>query len=123
MTDEGIGAALEILARRSPVPVDLIEVPEGGLPGPVETAVYFVASEALSNVVKHAGATKVEVTSRKRGNRLLVDIVDDGVGGADASKGSGLRGLRDRVEAVGGELEIESPPGGGTRVRADVPCE
>jgi len=122
LTDEGIGAALEMLARRSPVPVRLVEVPDGRLPAPVETAVYFVASEALSNVIKHARAATVAVSVRRCSTRLLVAIDDDGVGGAEESAGTGLRGLRDRVEALGGELEIDSVPGRGTRLRATVPC-
>ena len=123
LTEEGIGAALEMLARRSPVPVDLTGVPDHRLPAPVETALYFVVSEALSNVVKHAHATTVTVTMQERGTRVLVAIDDDGVGGAQESNGSGLRGLRDRVEALGGELAMDSPPGAGTRVRVDIPCE
>lgn len=122
LTEEGIGAALEVLARRSSVPVELDDVPDGRLPAPVETAVYFVVSEALCNVTKHAQATRAAVTIRQVGARLLVDIVDDGVGGAQEGLGTGLRGLRDRVEALGGELVIESAAGGGTRLRADIPC-
>ncbi|MDP8900332.1 MAG: PAS domain-containing sensor histidine kinase [Actinomycetota bacterium] len=122
LTEEGIGAALEMLARRSPVPVDLMGIPDRRLPAPVETALYFVVSEALSNVVKHANATTVTVTMQQPGARVLVAIDDDGVGGAQESQGSGLRGLRDRVEALSGELALESPPGAGTRVRVDIPC-
>lgn len=122
LTDEGIGAALEMLARRSPVPVRLVEIPEGRLPAPVETAVYFVASEAMSNVIKHADATSVAITIRQQSARLLVAIEDDGVGGAQECNGSGLRGLRDRVEALGGELDVDSAPGAGTRLRATIPC-
>jgi len=122
LTDEGIGAALEVLARRLPVPVRLIEVPIGRLSAAVETAVYFMASEALTNVVKHANATDVAVSVQRRGARLVVAIDDDGVGGAREGQGSGLRGLRDRVEALGGELEIASAPGCGTRLRAEFTC-
>lgn len=122
LTDEGIGAALEMLARRSPVPVRLLEVPIGRLSPAVETAVYFMASEALTNVVKHANATDVAVSVQRQGARLVVAIDDDGVGGAREGHGSGLRGLRDRVEALGGELEIASSPGCGTRLRAEFTC-
>ena len=122
LTDEGIGAALQMLARRSPVPVRLVEVPGGRLPAPAESALYFIASEALCNVVKHAKATCATVTMRQDGARLSITVDDDGVGGAHESGGSGLRGLRDRVEAFGGDLEIRSAPGGGTRLRAASPC-
>lgn len=105
-----------------PVPVRLTDVPDGRLPAPIETAIYFIISEALANVVKHANASGVAVTLRQRGERLFVAIEDDGVGGAQESQGSGLRGLRDRVEGLGGELEIASAPEGGTRLRVDIPC-
>ncbi len=122
LTDEGIGAALEVLARRLPVPVRLLEVPIGRLSAAVEAAVYFMASEALTNVVKHANATDVAVSVQRRGARLVVAVDDDGIGGALEGQGSGLRGLRDRVEALGGGLEIASPPGCGTRLRAEFAC-
>jgi len=122
LTDEGIGAALDMLARRSSIPVDLVGIPDGRLPEAVETAVYFFACEALTNVAKHANASKVVITVQQRDGRLLVAVDDDGVGGADDGRGSGLRGLRDRIEALGGDMGVESAPGGGTRLRADIPC-
>ena len=122
LTDEGIGAALEVLARRSPVRVELTTTLESRLPPAVETAVYFLACEALTNVAKHANASKVVVTLRQYDDGLEVIVDDDGLGGADEGHGSGLRGLRDRVEALGGEMALESAAEGGTRLRARIPC-
>jgi PAS domain S-box-containing protein len=122
LTDEGLGAALEVLARRSPVPVELTVALQDRLPPAVETAVYFFACEALTNVVKHADASKSVVTIRQDGDELAVTVDDDGVGGADEGHGRGLRGLRDRVEALGGEMVVENLAGGGTRLRAGIPC-
>jgi signal transduction histidine kinase len=121
LTEEGLAAALEVLAVRSPVPVS-VEADEERLPAAVEAAAYFVASEALANVVKHASAAAVSVRAVREGGELVLSVADDGAGGADPA-GSGLRGLRDRVEAVGGRLRVESPPGGGTRIVARIPCE
>jgi signal transduction histidine kinase len=122
LTDEGIGAALDVLARRSPVPVELTATLESRLPPAVETAVYFLACEALTNVAKHADASKVVVTLRQYDDGLEVIVDDDGLGGADEGHGSGLRGLRDRVEALGGEMAVDSAAGSGTRLRARIPC-
>jgi signal transduction histidine kinase len=122
LTEQGLGAALKTLAERSPVPVTLAEVPEQRLPGPAEAAAYFLVSEALANVAKYAGASRVRVSVVHLGERVLVDVDDDGVGGADPSRGSGLRGLVDRVHALDGELELESLPGCGTHVHAEIPC-
>ena len=88
----------------------------------VEAAAYFVASEGLANVVKHAGAGRATISARQRNGSLLVEVADDGVGGAGLDGGSGLRGLADRVEALGGALAVESPAGGGTRLQAEIPC-
>ena len=120
----GLSGALESLASRTPVPVDL-SVPDLQPPEEIATAAYFVCSEALANVVKYARASRasVSVSIRERGRRLSVEVVDDGVGGADPAKGSGLRGLTDRLEALGGTLEVESPPGGGTRLTAELPLD
>jgi len=120
LSERGLSAALGALALRAPVPVDLVETPEDRLPEPVEVAAYYVVSEALANVQKHAGARSVNVKATARGHELLVEVTDDGTGGADES-GLGLRGLADRVEALGGSLELTSPAGGGTSIRATIP--
>jgi signal transduction histidine kinase len=120
LTDRGLGAALEALATRSPMPVELREVPPGRLPAPVETSAYFVVAEALTNAAKHARCSHVHVGVRVENGSATVEVHDDGVGGADPSAGSGLRGLADRVSALGGRLEIESPVGEGTTVRARI---
>jgi signal transduction histidine kinase len=122
LTEQGLSAALRTLAERSPVPVTMVELPEERLSAPAEAAAYFLVSEALANVAKYARASRVRVSVISAGGRVLVDIEDDGVGGADPSRGSGLRGLSDRVQALGGELELESPPGRGTHVHAEIPC-
>ena len=122
LTEEGLAGALEWLAESAPLPVRILEAPEERLPESVEVAAYFVVSEALANVAKYAQARSTTVQARRRDGRLVVDVVDDGVGGADLSGGSGLRGLSDRVAALGGRLVVESPRGGGTRVHAEVPC-
>ncbi len=93
----------------------------GRLAPAVEAAVYFVCSEALANVAKYAEATRVTIDVATANGQVVATIADDGVGGADSRRGSGLRGLADRVEALGGRLRVESPPGGGTRLRAEMP--
>ena len=121
LTDAGLGPALTSLAERSPVPAVVGDVPARRWPDAVEQACYFVVSEALANAAKHAGADRVAIDVRADGSGLCVQVADDGRGGADAA-GSGLRGLADRVAAVGGELSVHSPRGGGTTVIATVPC-
>jgi PAS domain S-box-containing protein len=121
LTDRGLGPALESLAGRAPLPVDVLSVPEERLPGPVEAAAFYVVSEALANVAKYAEATSVSVSVARENGRAVVEVADDGKGGADPTKGSGLRGLLDRVEALEGVLAVDSPPGAGTRVRAEIP--
>ena len=107
---------------RSPVPVRL-EVAVGERPSPaVESAAYFVVSEALANVAAHSGATEADVAIARAGGRLVVEVRDDGAGGADPARGTGLEGLRTRVEALGGVLYVISPPGGPTAVLAELPC-
>ena len=119
--DYGLAAAVESLAGRSPVPTAVsVELP-GRLPEAVELAAYFVASEALTNVAKYAQATKASVRIVRADDVAIVEIADDGVGGADETSGSGLRGLADRVEALGGHLYVTSPPGEGTVVTAELP--
>ena len=122
LAEGGLAAALESLVARSPVAVSLGAMPEGRLPPEVEAAAYFVACEALTNVAKHAGATHATITAERRNGRLVVEVGDDGVGGAQSVDGHGLRGLSDRVEALGGTLRIESPPSGGTRIVGEIPC-
>jgi signal transduction histidine kinase len=121
LTDRGLQPALEALAARTPVPVTL-DAHDERLPGPVESAAYFVVSEALANVAKYAQATRATVAVRKVNGHVTVDVTDDGVGGANAAQGSGLRGLADRVAALDGTLSIESPTGRGTRLHAEIPC-
>jgi PAS domain S-box-containing protein len=121
LSDRGLSAALEALAGRAPLPVD-VDTPEERLPPPVEAAAYYVVSEALTNVAKYAQASAVDVRVTRLNGRAVVEVADDGVGGADPLQGSGLRGLADRVEALDGRLHVESTPGRGTVVRAEIPC-
>jgi signal transduction histidine kinase len=123
LTDRGLNAAVRILASRSPVPVDIAQLPDVRLPAPVELAVYFVVAEALTNVAKYAHATAATVSIAVADHRVTVEVADDGQGGADITRGSGLRGLADRVAALDGELELHSPPGAGTRLRVEIPLE
>jgi signal transduction histidine kinase len=122
LTDRGLDAAVRGLAFRSPVPVEVEGTVPDDLPPPVATALYYVVAEALTNVGKYAQASGATVSVRRDGDDAVAEIADDGVGGADAGSGSGLQGLGDRVAALDGRLEVESPPGAGTRVRARVPC-
>ncbi len=119
--EAGLGAAIEGLAERTPVPVH-VAVPDGRFDASVEAAAYFVVAEALTNVAKYAGANRAAVTIRQEAQRLLVEVSDDGRGGADPAGGTGLRGLADRIAATGGEIEVLSPSGAGTIVRAWIPC-
>jgi signal transduction histidine kinase len=123
LSDRGLGAALEALAARAPVPVEVSGVPSSPLRPAVEAAAYFVTAEALTNVAKYAQASEAFVRLRIERDRLCVQIADDGVGGANPATGSGLRGLRDRVDALDGQLEVHSPPGGGTTVAVEIPVE
>jgi signal transduction histidine kinase len=102
--------------------VTIAEVPGHRLPGPAEAAAYFLVSEALANVAKYARASHARVSVTQRDGHLLVDVNDDGVGGADPTRGSGLRGLADRIHALDGGLELESTPGHGTHLHAEIPC-
>jgi PAS domain S-box-containing protein len=122
LTDRGLGAAVESLAIRAPLPVELAAMPDERLPAPVEAAAFYVISEALANIGKYAQATAARVSVTRVDGHAVVEVDDDGVGGADPGGGSGLRGLLDRVEALDGTLEVSSPDGGGTRIRAEIPC-
>jgi signal transduction histidine kinase len=121
LTERGLAAALDDLAARSVVPVDVRDAPADRLPSAVEATAYFVVAECLANVAKYAGAQSAWVRVRENGARLDIEVGDDGAGGADPRDGSGLRGLTDRVGALDGELTVHSPPGHGTVVRAVVP--
>ena len=121
LSDRGLRAAVEALAGRAPVPVELAEVPGERLPAPVEAAAYYLIAEALTNVAKYAEATAARVRVTAGDGCVTVEVTDDGIGGADPAGGSGLRGLADRVEALGGSLEVDSPAGAGTSVRATIP--
>jgi signal transduction histidine kinase len=122
LSDRGLHPALEALAGRAPLPVELAGPPPEGLPPAVESASYFVVAEALTNVARYAGASHAEVRVSRANGRVEVEVRDDGVGGADPAAGSGLRGLADRVAALDGRLEVVSPQGEGTVVRAVIPC-
>jgi hypothetical protein len=122
LTERGLAAALVELAARCPIPVD-VHAPTDRFPQPVEAAAYFVCSEALANVAKYAEASRAAINVVGGNGRLIVEVVDDGVGGAVPSGGSGIRGLADRVEALGGRLSVTSPPEGGTRVVAELSSE
>jgi signal transduction histidine kinase len=120
LTDRGLGPALEALATRSAVPVEVGPLPQERLPPEVEATAYFVVAEALTNAAKHAQCERVEVAVRVEDGWAVVEVRDDGVGGANASAGSGLRGMADRVMALGGRLDIDSPPGKGTAITARI---
>jgi len=122
LTERGLPPALDELCHRSALTAHLRLFLDGRLPAPVETAAYYVVSEALTNAAKHSGAGEVRVAATREGGQLIVEVADDGVGGASAANGSGLRGLADRVEALGGRLSVASPPGRGTTLRAEFPC-
>ena len=123
LTDRGLGPAIDSLADRATVPVDVeVELPEARLPAPVEAAAYFLVAEALTNVARYARASHAQVTARLVEDELVVTVADDGVGGVDPDAGGGLRGLDDRVAAVGGTLSIDSPVGAGTRLEARLPA-
>jgi signal transduction histidine kinase len=123
LSDRGLPAALEALIERAPLPIELHVESAGRSPEPVEVAAYYLVSEALTNILKHSDATSASVSVIRRGARLVVAVADDGAGGADRVTGSGLRGLTDRIEALGGRLEVSSPAGAGTTLRAEIPLE
>ena len=121
LTDRGLVAALEMLVARAGLPVELSASLDERLPGPVEAAAFYIVAEALANVAKHADASSARVRAGRAGGHLVLEIADDGVGGAGEDTGSGLRGLADRVDALGGTLELASPPGAGTTLTARIP--
>jgi signal transduction histidine kinase len=121
LTERGLGPALDALAARAPIPVEVATVPEERLAAPVEAAAYYVVAEAITNIAKYAHASTATVSIGRANGAATVIVADDGVGGADPSGGTGLRGLAARVEALNGRLDIDSPPGGGTRIRAEIP--
>ena len=122
LVEAGLQGALASLAERTPIPVDL-EVSVMRLPDEFEAAVYFVSAEALANVVKYASASRATLTVAATDHRLSVVVADDGIGDADPSHGTGLQGLVDRIEALGGTLQVDSPPGGGTRLTIEIPLD
>ena len=107
---------------RAPVPVEITELPDERLAGPVEAAAYYVVAEAMTNVAKYAHASHATVSVRRSNGRATVTVADDGVGGADPALGTGLRGLADRLEALDGHLDVESSAASGTRISAEIPC-
>jgi signal transduction histidine kinase len=122
LVERGLSAALDELCRRAALPTHLSLELDRRLPDHVESAAYFVASEALTNAAKHSHAREVRVLASCHGGTLTVEVADDGIGGAGTEGGSGLRGLADRVEALGGRFTVSSPPGRGTVLRAEIPC-
>jgi signal transduction histidine kinase len=122
VSDHGLAVALESVATRATVPVEVIGATQDRLPEQVELAAFFIVCEALTNVARHAEATSAVVELERNPGALIVEVRDDGIGGASADTGSGLRGLADRVEALGGRLQVWSPVGQGTRLRAEIPC-
>ncbi len=122
LTEEGLAIAVTSLARRSTVPVTVEVTVDGRLSTPVEATAYYVVAEALTNVTRHARARSATVRLAQRNGMLELEVRDDGVGGADQARGSGLRGLADRLDAISGELRVSSPPGEGTVLEASIPC-
>ena len=122
LTEGGLEPALTMLARRSATPVALEVSSDERYAEAVEVAVYFLVSEALTNVARHARAAHAKLTVRRSDGALIIEVSDNGRGGAESRSGSGLRGLQDRISALGGTLMVESPPGRGTVIRAQIPC-
>jgi signal transduction histidine kinase len=121
LTERGLGPALDSLLSRAALPVEVEAVPDERLSPPVEAAAYYIVAEALTNVTKYAGASAATVAIRRIDGSATVVVADDGAGGADPARGSGLRGLTARVEALNGRLTVVSPPGRGTRIEAEIP--
>jgi signal transduction histidine kinase len=123
LTDRGLAAALRALADRASLPVELSQLPDERLPDSIEAAIYYIVAEAITNVTKYAEATQASVAVERSNGVATVVVSDDGVGGAEPNSGSGLVGLADRVEALGGRLRVDSPPGRGTCITAKIPCD
>ena len=121
LSDRGLEPAIEALVARTPLPVQIDVGLDERLPEPVEAAAYYVVAEAVTNAAKHAQADEVRVRIERDNGFARIEVADDGVGGAGTGSGSGLRGLADRVEALGGHLRVESPAGEGTTVLAEIP--
>ena len=121
LTERGLGPALDSLLARAPIPVEIVEMPEERLAATVEAAAYYVVAEAITNVGKYARASGATVGVSRSDTRVTVTISDDGVGGADPARGSGLHGLAARVESLNGHLDVDSPRGRGTRLKAEIP--
>jgi signal transduction histidine kinase len=122
VTGHGLAVALESLAARASVPVRLTVELDARLPEPLEVAAYYVICECLANVDRHAQATTAAIDVTRANGDVIVEVSDDGIGGADTERGSGLRGIADRVEALGGRVRVWTHPGSGTRLRAEIPC-
>ncbi|MFB9836833.1 sensor histidine kinase, partial [Actinoallomurus acaciae] len=122
LTQHGLAAAVQDAADRSPIPVDLTLDLTGRLPGPAEATGYFIVCEALANIARHSEADRAWIIAGHRDGTLLLEIGDDGVGGADPAGGSGLIGLSDRLAVIGGALTLSSPPGGPTLLKVELPC-
>jgi signal transduction histidine kinase len=123
LTTHGLVTALDALTQRAPIPIQVTRIPENRLPEPVEAAIYYLVAEAITNVAKYAQATQATVAVERSNGTVNVVVTDDGVGGAEPEHGTGLVGLTDRIEALGGRLRIESPRGRGTRLSAEIPCD
>ena len=121
LSDRGLGPALDNLAARTPLPVEILVLPAQRLPEPVEAAAYFLTAEALTNVVKHAHASRATVEITRQQDCARIRVTDDGAGGAAVREGSGLRGLSDRLEALGGILRVDSRAGAGTALTGEIP--
>jgi signal transduction histidine kinase len=122
VSGHGLKVALESIVARAPIRVGLRVDLDGRLQEQLEVAAYYVVSESLANIGKHAQATAATVEVARKDGQIVVEVVDNGIGGADTERGTGLRGLADRVEALGGRLRVWTPSGGGTRVQAEIPC-
>ena len=123
LSNRGLRAAVEVLTGRAPIPVEIADLPDGRLPEPVEAAAYYLIAEALTNVTKYAQASMVRLRVAASDAMVVIEVSDDGVGGANPATGSGLRGLADRVEALGGALDVVSRAGAGTSLRAEIPVQ
>ncbi len=123
LIDHGLAVALESLATRSPIPVEVNTESLRDTPRNAELTAFYLVSESLANIAKHSAATRATIEAATEDDVLIVEVADNGIGGANTARGSGLRGLADRVETVGGRFRVWSPKGGGTRIRADIPCE